>query len=103
MVYPSVDNAEEGDVYIGSTTQSLAKRMMSHRSHHKKVITSAVLLYLRNMVQVILKQNLFMSSLVIAKKYLNMEEGRYIRERKCVNKSIAGRTKKKYREDNRDK
>jgi hypothetical protein len=44
-----------------------------------------------------------MSSLVIAKKYLNMEEGRYIRERKCVNKSIAGRTKKKYREDNRDK
>jgi|AntAceMinimDraft_5_1070358.scaffolds.fasta_scaffold438019_1 predicted GIY-YIG superfamily endonuclease len=50
MVYPSVDNAEEGDVYIGSTTQSLAKRMMSHRSYHKKVITSAVLLYLRNMV-----------------------------------------------------
>ena len=36
MIYPNVEDADEGDVYIGSTTSLLAKRMASHRADYKK-------------------------------------------------------------------
>ena len=34
---------------------------------------------------------------------LEEEEGKYIRENKCINKQIPHRTKKEYREDNKEK
>jgi hypothetical protein len=103
MVYPNVDDAEEGDVYIGSTTQLLAKRMVLHRSHYKKgnYLSSSILFKKYGVDNC--KIELICEFPCENKMELNREEGRYIRERSCVNKVIAGRTLHEYREDNRDK
>jgi hypothetical protein len=37
------------------------------------------------------------------KMELNKREGHYIRTLECVNKLVAGRTKKEWREDNKEK
>tara|TARA_R110000823_G_scaffold247928_1_gene371625 strand:+ start:27 stop:677 length:651 start_codon:yes stop_codon:yes gene_type:complete len=99
MVYPKVDNADEGDVYYGSTTVTLARRMTHHRTVKK---CSSKLLFDKYGVE-----NCFIE---LVEKYpcdtkdeLTKKEGEYIRANKCVNKAIPGRTKKEYYDDNSNK
>jgi hypothetical protein len=102
----SIRSNRTDDVYIGSTTQPLHKRLYSHRSHYKywkngkvKYMTSFKILeyddaYIELVEEFPCKN----------KMELNRREGQLIRENEnAVNKLIAGRTRKEYREDNKDK
>ena len=96
MIYPTCEY-EEGDIYYGSTIQPLSRRMSAHRS--KNMIKPLADKYgLEN-----LKIELVCEYKCETKEQLNKEEGKYIRENKCINKLVAGRTKKEYRIDNKDK
>ena len=93
------------DVYIGSTTQTLAQRLGKHRREYKlylkgnaNYVTSFELLKYDDYYIELIK--LFPCS---CKAELEAEEGHYIRECVCINKRIAGRTQKQYNIDNRDK
>jgi adenylate kinase family enzyme len=96
MVYPKVDNADEGDVYYGSTTNTLSRRMSEHRNSKRCKI-----LFDKYGVE-----NCFIELVeeypCETKEQLNKKEGEYIRSYKCINKRIAGRTKKEWFRDNRD-
>lgn len=76
--------------YIGSTTQPLCKRMAEHRScrntSSSRVILEAGDAYIE-LIEEYPCEN---------REQLNKREGEIIRERECVNKRVAGRTKKEY-------
>ena len=93
------------DVYIGSTTQTLAQRLGKHRTEYKQYlkgkyhyVTSFELLkYDDYYIELI---TLYPCS---CKAELEAEEGHYIRDWDCVNKIIPGRTQEQYRIDNKEK
>lgn len=100
ILRPTIPNYDLGDVYIGSTTTTLEKRLSNHccASNH----TSAKFLFQKygaeNMT-IELLENYPCES----RNQLEMREGQHIRSRKCINKSIAGRSPKQYYADNRAK
>jgi hypothetical protein len=84
-------------IYIGSTTTNLNIRLSAHKSYFNKnmgYVTSKKLFKLYGNISIELIK-LFPCN---CKKELEKEEGKYIRQYKniCVNKLIAGRTKKEY-------
>jgi hypothetical protein len=93
------------DVYYGSTTQMLCKRMASHRGNYKLWLNEK---YRHNRSFDILKFDDAYIELVEEiefqnKQELSAREGHYIRENNCVNKRIEGRTTQQYYLDNKDK
>lgn len=94
-------------VYIGSTCSSLSKRMNSHKSCYKRFKNGAKITNYSSFE--ILKYNdayieLLFNTPCENKDELCKIEGHYIRETdNCVNKNIAGRTIKEYRQDNQEK
>ena len=96
IIYP-ICEYDEGDIYYGSTTQILSKRMSVHR--HQKFIKSLADKYgLEN-----LKIELVCECKCETREQLNKEEGKYIRENKCINKNVAGRKTKEWKEENKNK
>jgi len=87
-----------GKIYIGSTTQSLEQRLCDHRISKRKDYSSKKIIK-NNNFEIILIENFPCNS----KKELEFREGLYIRNNPCVNIKIAGRTRKEYYQDNRDK
>lgn len=91
------------DIYIGSTTQPLSKRLAKHRSDYKQwkisntnYITSYEILQYEDVYIELLE-----SFPCNSKNELERKEGECIRnEPKCINKIIAGRNKKEYYGDN---
>jgi len=89
------------DVYIGATCTTLTKRLSEHKSHYKKnnkYYTSFEILkypdYYIELVEEVKCEN---------KMELTRREGQIIRETEnCVNKVIAGRTNREWREDNKE-
>lgn len=82
-------------IYIGSTTQSLSKRMGQHREKKRtesKVIIEAGDAYIE-LIEEFPCENI---------EQLNKREGEIIRSRECVNKAIAGRSKKEWYEENKE-
>ena len=107
MIYPCVKNADKGDIYIGSTIQSLAERMRGHRhdyNHKCSNITSMILFEKYGLENC--KIELIHNYPCDTKQELLREEGKIMRERDCVNKVLAGRTAIEYckywREKNAD-
>ena len=92
----------EGDeIYIGSTTQSLALRKSKHKINRD---TSSKMLFEKYTdVRIELLEEYPCDN----KEQLNKKEGEYIRNNNCVNRRIAGRTNneynKEYYEDNKEK
>ena len=90
--------------YIGSTTQSLAVRMAEHRRQYKRYLAGTCKTNYSSfrvlecgdarieLIEEVKCEN---------RKQLQAIEGKYIRERKCCNKVIAGRSKKEYHQDNK--
>lgn len=93
------------EIYIGSTTQSLAMRKGGHKGDYKRYLNGT---------------KHFMTSFNITKyddcyielieeyacenkQQLDKKEGQYIRDIDCVNKYIAGRTPKEYSIDTKEK
>ena len=85
-------------VYIGSTTQPLSKRLQKHKNSYKmykngksNFVTSYKMLdYDDHYIELVEKCP------CDCREELRKIEGKYIREMDCVNKRIAGRSKKEY-------
>jgi len=93
------------DIYIGSTTQPLYKRIYQHKIDLKKwkkgtynYVTSFELMKYDDVYIELLELYPCGSKMELCRR-----EGQLQREMKCINKEIAGRTQKEYRDDNKDK
>ena len=88
------------EIYIGSTVNSLAKRLSQHKSYRD--CNSKYLFENYNDVRIELIEEYPCDN----KIQLNKKEGEHIRNNTCLNRCIPGRTKKerekKYRENNKD-
>ena len=84
-------------IYIGSTTQSLANRLCGHKCDLKngKVGSSKEIIKYDDAYIELLEE--FPCD---NKQQLCKREGFHIRKNNCVNKQIAGRTREEYRKDN---
>ena len=107
-IYPICDH-DEGDVYFGSTTQALSKRMVAHRcSFNKgnfKQCSSCKLFEKYGLENC--KIELIQNSPCNNKEELLKIEREFITTNKCVNRCIPLRTKDEYmieyHQKNRDK
>ena len=90
----SIRSHQTDKIYIGSTTQSLAVRLGGHK--RMDCSSKEILLFDDAYIELI---ELFPCA---SKMALNLREGEIIRERVCVNKQIAGRTKTEWHEDNKE-
>jgi len=105
MVYGRVyciRSQQTTDIYIGSTIQTLSQRMTDHRKAYKKYLnknydymTSFEIVQYEDAYIEVLFEGEFLS-----RNDLDRKEGKYQREMDCVNKNIAGRTKKEHYEEN---
>lgn len=94
------------DIYIGSTTVSLANRLAEHVSQYKryrdgkstKYISSYKIIELGN-YDIILIEEVKCDN----KSQLHAREAYHIKNEQCVNKVIPKRTKKEYANDNYEK
>jgi len=83
-----------GDVYYGSTIQSLNVRLSKH---HCKSSTCSSKTFINP--KIYLLENVPCNS----KAELEAIERKYIENNECINKHVPGRTQKEYREDNKEK
>ena len=95
-------NSETDDVYVGSTTQKLSKRMTNHRTQTKR---GKNYLFYQKMREI--GDDKFYIELVEDYpcdnlEQLNKREGEWIRQIATLNEKVAGRTKQEYAKDNRD-
>ena len=91
-------------IYIGSTTQTLSARFGKHRSafkvykkNGKNYMTSFEMMKYSDVYIELLE-----TCSCLSKDELHKREGEFIRVMDCVNKFVAGRSKKEWREDNRE-
>jgi hypothetical protein len=97
---------DENEVYYGSTCQLLCKRMDSHRSNYKswkngnRAKTFSYELFEKYGIE---NCKIYLVELYPCetKEELLAREGYYIKNNKCVNKHVAGRTMQIYYEDHR--
>mgnify|MGYP003638483851 CR=1 FL=1 len=91
---------EGDDIYIGSTTQDLARRKAKHKTDKSK---STILYEKYTDIRIELLEEYPCDNI----EQLNKKEGEYIRNNNCVNRCIAGRTNKEqtkaWRENNKEK
>lgn len=92
----SIRSYQTNEVYIGSTINSLSKRLGEHKTPKNKCISTNITKY--NDVYIELIENFPCNSRI----ELNKREGEIIRETECINKNIAGRNKKEWLEDNKE-
>ena len=94
-------NTIDDDIYVGSTCQSLSKRMALHRSDAKKNKQNTPFFMKMREHGV---EHFYIELIEEFKcdtiEQLRQREGHYIREMGTLNKAIAGRSKKEYREEN---
>ena len=84
-----------GEIYYGSTIQTLQERLMGHKKTRKSCIS-------RNIIdRGDYKIELIKDYPCNSKKELELEETKYIREINCINKNLPCRTPKEYYEDNK--
>ena len=100
----SIRSNQTKDIYIGSTTQPLSKRMVNHRTSYKvyldkkqHYITSFEIIKHGDAYIELVFEGEFES-----KDELRKKEGEYQREMNCVNKKIEGRTRKEYYDENKE-
>ena len=98
---------DENEVYYGSTCQILCKRMDRHRTAYKcwlngsKTYTSSYILFEKYGVE---NCHIYLVELYPCetKEELFVREGYYIKNNMCVNKIVAGRTRKEHYDDNKE-
>ena len=102
-VYKIIDNTNN-NIYIGSTTQQLSKRLAEHTRNYKsylngisKYITSFEIIKNEN-YDIILLENVCCET----KEQLRARERFHIESNTCVNKNIPGRSKKELGQIYRD-
>jgi hypothetical protein len=98
-------NYENDDVYIGSTTEpTLARRLAKHVGNYREYLNGKF--HYLTSFKVIETGNY---DIQLIEKYpcnskmeLHAREGYYIKSVDCINKRVAGRTRKQYEQDNKD-
>ena len=95
-IYKLVNDEMPGLVYYGSTCNTFAKRLCSHKAPSNKCRSKCLFEY--GTVQIFLVEDYPCEN----KLQLNARERFYIENNDCVNKSIPGRTQKEYYEANHD-
>ena len=102
-IYKLLNNIDD-DVYVGSTCQSLSRRMAKHRWCTKSTVSCDRPLYAK-MNELGVDQfyiELLEEYPCDNKEQLNAREGYYIRSTGTLNMTIAGRSKHQYNIDNKD-
>ena len=106
-IYKIVDNAYTM-CYYGSTTQSLSKRMATHRSIYI-LFNDGKLNQKTTACDICDTQGVEYCKIEVvelfpcnSKEELRKKEGEYIKNNECINKKIAGRSQPEYVNDNRD-
>ena len=97
-------NTISDDIYIGSTTQALSRRMAEHRINHKNKQLNTPIYEAFNKYGV---KNFFIQ---LVEKYpcddkeeLHKKEGEYVRNlNPSLNSEVPGRSLKEWREDNKE-
>ena len=94
--------------YIGSTTEELSMRMARHRASYKRFLRGDKKSHIRSFdlfneygienCKIELVEYFKCDSL----QELRRREGEHIKNNDCVNKYLAGRTMKEYKQDNKD-
>jgi hypothetical protein len=92
----SIRSHQTEKIYVGSTTQPLYKRFHQHKKPSNKTNSKEIMKFADAYIELIENYP------CIDKDELHMREGEIIRERDCVNRNIAGRTKAEWREDNKE-
>jgi hypothetical protein len=99
-----IESASAELIYYGSTCTPLRKRLWCHKSKHKKYLETGTG-YNMTAFQVLKHPDariLLVEDFPCAnRKELCRQEGKWIRENKCVNKHISGRTIQEWNEDNK--
>jgi hypothetical protein len=102
-IYKIIDNTN-GNVYIGSTTQQLNKRLSEHKSYYNRYLNGKG----NNCTSFdIIKNNDYRIELIKFVIYkdrieLHQRERYYIENNNCINKNIPLRTDKEYYIDNKE-
>ena len=103
-IYKLVDNTND-NIYIGSTCQSLQRRLQNHECDYKRFLKG-----LHNNVRSfdIIKNNDYKIELlencnIKTEDELKTRERYYIEHNECTNKNVPGRTTKEYYIDNKNK
>ena len=100
-----IKSHQTDDVYIGSTTNPLNCRLSKHKRHYKAFLNEKY--HYVTSFDIVKYDDCYIELLEDVtcqdKAELYRIEGRYIKEIKCVNKLIAGRTMTEYYNDNKDK
>jgi hypothetical protein len=93
------------DIYIGSTTQTLKSRLSRHLRDYSKYLIGNVRFI--SSFDIIKQEKVYIELLEeyedITRNELFKHEGKYIKAMECVNKIVAGRTRKENYEDNKPK
>ena len=99
-IYKIISHNSDQDIYVGSTTQMLCKRLTGHVTNFKKngPVSSKNVLRHGN-YQILLIENYPCNT----KEELTAREAYYVRQFNCVNKNVPGRTREEWYEDNKDK
>lgn len=93
---------EGDDIYIGSTSVGLSQRLGKHKNNFKNknfYITSYILFEKYQNVKIEMLEIVEYTD----KAELHAKEGEWIRNLKCVNKQVAGRTTQQYSADYKKK
>ena len=95
--------------YIGSTTESLSMRMTRHRQTYKQFLRGGKGSHIRS-YDLFNEYGIENCKIELIEYYkcdtlqeLRKREGEHIKNTECINKLVAGRTRKEYYEDNKDK
>jgi hypothetical protein len=104
-------SSQTDEIYIGSTIKSLNNRFSGHKCSYKRWLKGQMDKYKTTSFDLLqfadVKIELIKEFPCETKKELEKEEGKLILENNCVNKCVAGRTKKEYRKEydavNKDK
>ena len=97
-------NTETDDVYVGSTTGMLCRRLSKHKAEMRYRTNSNMKLYAKMKEH---GEDTFYIELIEnypcgTKEELNAREGYWIRQFGTLNKIVQGRTPKEYYQDNMD-
>jgi hypothetical protein len=102
-IYAIRNITDDTMIYIGSTVRNLDQRFDNHKYDCKRGMRCILYNNIENNDWTLWYIELYENYPCNNKKELNRREGEIIRERGSLNKNIAGRTRKEYREDKVDK
>ena len=101
----TIRSYQTDEIYIGSTTQTLTKRLSKHK-YQFKYWKEGKYNHISSF-ELIKYEDAYIELLELcpcdSKMELERREGELIRSMDCVNKRIEGRTIKEYREENKEK